>query len=170
MPGRTRKTPAALMPPLKRVDLEAKRDFARLVARTLIATRDLMNAHFLAQPVHREDGKLKELSYFEDDQGFYNVILHYPSLELHERRKNDAFIQVNFEQDFSGKKKTELDELTEALHASFTPKGLRKICKEVAAYWQRIKTDNRDVLAPISRPLQSLVEALEKISPGKRSR
>ena len=59
MPGRKRKTPSALMPPLKRADLEAKRDFARLVARTLIATRDLMNAHFLAEPVYREDGKLR---------------------------------------------------------------------------------------------------------------
>jgi len=165
MPGRTRRTPSSLMPPLEIADLEAKRDFARLVARTLIATRDLMNAHFLAEPVNREDGKLRELSYFEDDQGFYNVILHYPHLELGERQKNDAFIQVNYDQDFAGKETTELNELTEALHASFTPKGLRNICKEVAAYWRRVKKSNHDVLAPLSTPLQSLAEALEKIRP-----
>jgi len=170
MPGKTRKAPSVSLPPLTTADLEAKRNFARLVARTLIATRDLMNAHFLAEPTGREDGKLKELSYAEDVQGFYNVHLHYPNLELRERRKNNAFIQVNFEQDFDGKKKTELDDLTEALHASFTPKGLRNICKEVAAYWRQIKADNRELLTPLSKPLQALVEALEKVTPRKRSR
>ena len=170
MPGKTRKTLSAMMPPLKVTDFEAKRDFARAVARMLIATRDLMNAHFLAEPADRVDGKLNEISYCEDDQGFYNVFVHCPSLDVETGRRNKAFVQINHEKDFCGKKKTELFELTEALHASFSSKGLRNICKEIAAYWQRIQADNRDVLSPISKPLRSLVEALEAMAPRKRPR
>ena len=170
MSRKKQKTFSVSIPTPATNDLEAKRDFARLVARTLIATRDLMNDHFLAEPVHREDGKLREISCSEDAQGFYNVILNYPHLEVGVRRKNKAFIQVNFERDFDGKSKTELDDLTEALHASFTRRGLRNICKEVAVYWRRMQADNREVLAPLSKPLESLVGALDKVAPKKRSR
>ena len=145
------------------VELESKREFARLVARLMIATRDLMNAHFLAEQVNREDGQLHELRYHEDAQGFYNAVIQYPHYDVDDGTKHAAFIQVNYERDFRGSDEHELDELTEALHASFSTIGLCHLADAVAAYWKRKIEEGRELLRPAKAPLTTFLEAIESI-------
>jgi hypothetical protein len=141
--------------------LDAKRALAHETARFLIASRDLMNAHFLARPVYREDIVSDGLHFFEDKQGFYGVSLFFPHLEVKEAKRSPAFIQINSEKDYDGSDGDELQSLTEGLDASLSVNGLCKVLLMLATYWRECEAEGRKA-AGLREPVAKMAQALRE--------
>jgi hypothetical protein len=146
---------------LDKKTLDAKKALARETARFLIVSRDLMNAHFLARPVYREDVVSDGLHVFEDDQGFYGVSLFFPHLELKEAKRSPAFVQLNYEKDYDGSDDDELRSLTEGLDASLSVNGLCKTLLMLATYWRACEADGRKA-AGLREPVAKMAQALRQ--------
>ena len=144
---------------LDKKTLDAKRALAHETARFLIVSRDLMNAHFLAQPVFREDIVSDGLYVCEDDKGFYSVSLFFPHLEVKDAKRTSAFIQINQEKDYDGSDGEELQNLTEALSASLSVKSLCKLLLMLATYWRGCQVEGRKA-AGLREPVAKMAKAL----------
>lgn len=139
--------------------LDAKRKLARETARFLIVSRDLMNAHFLARPIYREDVVSDGLHVYEDNQGFYGVSLFFPHVDVKDAKRSPSFIQINQEKDYHGSDGDELQSLTEGLNGSLSVIGMCKVHLMLATYWRGCEAEGRKA-AGLREPIAKMAKAL----------